>query len=149
MQNYYNRIAIARPDIILPLQLSGYEYEPLSGTVYQPMYKKGGVLKAQNGLPSYRTRLLAGKAQQNLGVKLNDYDYSNVYDPDAGLTGFDQSRVNDDFTQGLITNIENSDIPNAYKRAYIQDLQKQLSQSSNQPKFGDYGIDTSQALSDL
>ena len=56
-RTYDTRQGIARPNIILPLQLSGYEYDELPGTLYQPLYKKGGVLKAETGLSELGKKL--------------------------------------------------------------------------------------------
>jgi len=69
----------------------------LPGTYRYPFYKKGGVLKGQNGLPSYETRKI----------------FDNVYDPNAGLEGLDQSFIDNRFNRSLMTNLENSNIPNA------------------------------------
>ena len=134
LQNYYNRIAVARPNIILPLQLSGYSYDELPGTYRYPFYKKGGVIKGQNGLSSYEIRKIVG----------------NLYNPNVGLEDLDQQFIDNQFNQSLISNIEDSNVPDAWKRRYVQDLQNKINLNSG-PKsvYGDFNIDTSQALASL
>lgn len=132
-QIYDTRQGIARPNIILPLQLSGYSYDELPGTYHYPFYKKGGILKGQNGLPSYETRKI----------------FDNVYDPNAGLEELDQSFIDNEFNRSLMTNLENSNIPNAWKRRYLSDLRGKIDTNVNPNKYGDFNIDTSQALASL
>lgn len=131
-QIYDTRQGIARPNIILPLQLSGYSYDELPGTYRYPFYKNGGILKAQNGLPSYETRKIVG----------------NLYNPNAGLEGLDQQFIDNQSNQALASLIEDSNIPNAWKRRYISNLRNGINGKTN-PTYSDFNIDTSQALANL
>jgi hypothetical protein len=88
----YPRIGVANPNIFLPLQLSGYSYEQPSGFIPQyNYYKKGGIIKAKNGLPSYESRKI----------------FDSVYDPNAGLEGSDQF-VDEIYKKDYLNAVENS-----------------------------------------
>ena len=105
---YDTRQGIARPNIILPLQLSGYSYDDVPEITYNPMYKKGGVLKAQYG----------------------------------AITPEEQKFIDEQFNNSLISNIEDSTIPNAWKRRYIGQLREQ-NPTRITGQYGDNNIDTS------
>ena len=48
-RKYDTRQGIARPQIIMTHPRTDNEYQELPGTVYNPFFKKGGVIKGQNG----------------------------------------------------------------------------------------------------
>ena len=129
---YDTRQGIARPSIILPLQLSGYSYEQPSGFIPQyNYYKKGGIIKAKNGLPSYESRKI----------------FDSVYDPNAGLDGFDQF-ADEIYKKDYLNAVENSNLPEAHKRRLIADLRSQAPVQIT-GDFGDHNIDTSGAIAQL
>lgn len=147
LQNYYNRIAVARPNIILPLQLSGYSYDELPGTYRYPFYKKGGVLKAQNGLSPTTKRLIENAQNIFDNQKLKDFKFNDNYNYDPEI---DQQFINDQSNLALISLLEDSNLPDAHKKRYISDLRSSISSEST-PKtiYGDFNIDTSRALASL
>lgn len=114
LYNLIGRQAIAVPQMFITQPRTNNKYEQLYGFTASPMYKKGGILKGQDGM----------------------------------ITPEEQKFINEQFNNSLISNIEDSNIPNAWKRRYIGQLREQTPiQISGQ--FGDNNIDTSGALEQL
>lgn len=86
LQNYYNRIGVARPHIILPLKLSGYEELAPESINYAPYYKKGGKIeKGQNGIIT-KNGIVAPNKDARYGVNLSDLLNTSTRNI-AGLNG--------------------------------------------------------------
>jgi len=85
-RSYDTRMGVARPHIILPLKLSGYEELAPESINYAPYYKKGGKIeKGQNGIIT-KNGIVAPNKDARYGVNLSDLlntSTSNI----AGLNG--------------------------------------------------------------
>ena len=77
-RNYDTRVSLARPQVLLTKPRTDLQYEELPGTVYNPMYKNGGILKGQTGLKTKAT-----DSELGLDTKWIDDDFYNNILPQA------------------------------------------------------------------
>lgn len=129
---YTPKIGVANPNIFLPLQLSGYSYEQPPGFIPQSnSYKKGGIIKAKNGLPSYESRKI----------------FDSVYDPNAGLEGFDQF-ADEEYRKDYISAVKSLNLPKNNEESLISDSKSDTKKQIT-GKFADRNIDTSGVIEQL
>ena len=168
-RNFYNlarRQSVVHPQIFIIRPGTDNQYEEPYGMVRNPFYKKGGVIKAQNGWRfNYYRRDLPWSLMDDTVVDYNPFSttppaefkgstpeayyagakdaiteaYGRAYDPNA--VGYDLSHYNQPVNEQPVNE-------EPIKLSSVAQTDVQSSNTGNS-KYGDNNIDTSKALSSL